>query len=85
MKRISSSRPSAAAAEPGWVLSPPLAITIGMWPGHSDSATLKVRLSPPPEEPEPPEEAELPGPPDLPASPPPCAFCPPILSRRKKW
>ena len=43
MKTISRSSPSAAAAEPGWVVSPPLPTTSARWPGHCDSATVSVR------------------------------------------
>ena len=38
------SSPSAAAAEPGWVVSPPLPTTSARCPGHCDSATVSSRL-----------------------------------------
>ena len=40
MKTISMPSPSSAAAEPGWVVRPPLPTTSAMWPGHCESATL---------------------------------------------
>ena len=43
MKTIFRSSPSAAAAEPGWVVSPPLPTTSARCPGHCDSATVTVR------------------------------------------
>ena len=46
MNTIFRSSPSAAAAEPGWVVSPPLPTTSARCPGHCDSATVTSRRPP---------------------------------------
>ena len=43
MNTILRSSPSAAAADPGWVVSPPLPTTSARCPGHCDSATVTSR------------------------------------------
>src|SRR3954451_23760353 len=43
MKTILRFNPSAAAADPGWVVRPPLPTTSARCPGHCDSATVRSR------------------------------------------
>ena len=43
MKVIFEIQPCPAAAEPGWVVRPPLPTTRAMCPGHCDRATVTLR------------------------------------------